>query len=171
MPNRTPKRAKRWSVMPGLSATITVAGVSGGSFLNFADPTTVIRMLGSGVITTSGVAVAGDRCDLTVAIGVVSQDAAALGVTALPDPRGEPAFPWLYWETFCLFFPAPCSASTAGLGPSGATDSVRFKFDIRSMRKIRPREALITLVEYTDGSGTPPIQFEMAQTRILLALH
>ncbi len=94
---------KQWSNIPGLIASISTDQLLGGGILNFAEPATVLRMIcGGGLIRFDSTKQIGDRFDFGYAIGQVSSDAAALGVTALPDPLSEPEYPWLYWKTFTL---------------------------------------------------------------------
>jgi len=47
--------------------------------------------------------------------------------------------------------------------------TVRRQFDIRSMRKLKPRESLVWLVQYGDLSGTPSITTVCGQIRTLVA--
>jgi len=96
---------------------------------------------------------------------VVSSDAFAAGGGSLPDPgTTDPDYPWLYWAAHDFVFNSAALDQQLGEGVS-----LRRSFDIRSMRKIKPRETLAVVVEYTDTIGAPPLTFSMAPTRVLVA--
>ena len=72
----------------------------------------------------------------------------------MPDPLDEPDYPWLYWGAHTFMYPATASPLT----PTGdPRQSLRQVLDIRSMRKLKPREQLVTCVQYSDVAGTPGI--------------
>ena len=168
--SRNARQNKQWSSIPSLKIDMTADGNKGGSILDFAEAATVLRMIGEYILVPTGVASAADDVRIGIGIGVVSSDAAALGATALPDPIGEPEYPWLFWAVHGLYF-AAATSGTAGQGPQGFGGSLRRSFDVRSMRKLKPRESLVAVVEYSDGTGTPPITIKMSNTRVLLGLH
>jgi len=122
---------------------------------------TILRMLGEYVITPTSAPTTNDEARVTVAIGVISADAVA--ANAAPDPGLEPDYPWLFWASHALRF-----ASTA-TDPNSAGASVRAGFDIRSMRKMKPRETLIAVAEYEDFVGAPPLTLSWAAVRVLVA--
>ncbi len=159
-----PRRQKRWDVLPGLTVDLTADGTTAGGFLSLEAPVTVMRMLGGFLITPDpgGTFVAGDLCTIGIGICVVSTDAA--GTASLPDPIGEPQYPWLYWTDLDLVMHA------SGDQAANIAGTVRREFDIRSMRKIKPRESLQLVVEYADTTGAPPIFVNVYQTRVLLAV-
>ena len=98
------RMAKHWHVIAGvsLSFTVDVTGLGGGLALD--GPWTAIRMLGEYTIGPDAAPAAGDQCTIGVGIGVVSSDAFAVGSTAMPDPVGEPEYPWLYWAEHDFHF-------------------------------------------------------------------
>ncbi len=126
---------------------------------------TVIRMIGEYVIspTPGGTFVAGDRVEIALGIAVVSSDAAALGSTAMPDPIGDEAYPWLFWASHKLIF--------AGASPGGdeITAHVRRSFDIKSMRKMKADQDLVLVAQYVDLVGAPPITVDTGTVRVLAA--
>jgi len=161
---RGPRQTKEWAVIPTGGADMTANGLTLGGALAFTEARTVLRMLGEYVVgaTGGGTIAETDNAHITVAIGVVSSDAAAAGFANLPDPFGEPEYPWLYWADHEMLFPS------GGDNGTTAQASLRRSFDIRSMRKIKSRESLIFVLEYTDILGTPPITAANALTRVLL---
>ncbi len=164
------RMGKQWDSILALQQAVSASGTFIGSALGSTTAQTVLRMLGEYLINSTGVAVAGDQCRVTMAIGVVSSDAFAAGAGSLPDPGGEPDYPWLYWASHNLMWPAAVSG-TAGEGAPSIAGVVRKAFDIKSMRRMKPRESLVWVGEYQDVSGTPPIQVSISQTRVLIGLH
>ena len=160
------RKAKQWSQLLGFSGPFVASTTGIGTSLDFTEPATVIRMLGDVLIisTPGGTFVQGDQCGLTVAIGVVSTDAVGVGATAMPDPSSEPEFPWLFWKDSHFIL----EAAPPDLGSPGG--AVRFSFDIRSMRKIKPRESLVWVFQYEDLAGAPPYTVSTGLVRVLLAL-
>ena len=163
------RRSKEWgfiaSEQTALSATATVIIGS----LAFQLPRTILRIMGEYVICPSGATVSADLATIGVGLGVVSTDAAAAGGASLPDPNAEFDYPWMYVASHQMFFSAATS-STAGEGAQGAAPSVRKSFDVKSMRKVKPRESLALIIDYTDITGAPPLQFLNGSIRILLAV-
>ncbi len=156
-----PRQAKVWNSMPSVSLALTADGTSLGGSLAFSAPETVLRCLGELTIgpTFNSAPVAGDSAKIGFGICVVSTDAFTAG--AVPDPLGEPEFPWLYWRSHDLSMVLGAATDNDG------STFVRHAFDVKSQRKIKPRESLVTVVQYSDSVGTPPIAFEMPPWRFL----
>ena len=161
---RSQRKAKLWAAIPSFETTAGADGTIAIAFLSFVTPQTVIRMLGEYNISADVAPVAKDRVKITVGLAKVSTDAATLGATALPDPAGDVAFPWLYWAEHSFYFPE------ASLTEHRVSE-VRQPFDIRSMRKFTAGESLIFIFQYADISGAPVIRFMGSQTRVLTTLH
>ena len=127
------------------------------------EPFTVLRMIGEWCIGPSQVNVINDTCAVSLAVGVVSTDAYTVGGTAVPDPESEVGFPWLYWQSFVL------NMQKAQQDSQGDPFmSIRRTFDIRTMRKIKPRESLVQIFQYRDVSGTPFFDLAWGVTRVLI---
>ncbi len=159
------KLTKEWVSIPGKVALLTATGTVGGSKFDFSTAGTVLRMIGEYCIGPTSAPTAVDGCTIGIGIGIVSTDAATLGATALPDPVLEPNYPWLYWGVHDFYF------STNEADPSAANGSVRRHFDIRSMRKFKPRESLVCVIEYVDSVGAPPMHFDASAIRVLVGFH
>ena len=170
MANRTSARgqrmAKEWHGMGSVAPTAFTANSVAliGGELALDESYTVIRMLGEYVIVPGAAPVANDHALIGIGIGVVSSDAAAVGGTAMPDPVDERGFPWLYWAVHAFNF---LNTST---DPSSAGGSIRQRFDIKSMRKIKRSESLVMVAQYTNGNGNPALDFSPSITRVLIAL-
>ncbi len=159
---RGPRMPKHWHSVAGVSLSFTANTTQIGGGLSLDGPWTAIRMLGEYIIGADTAPTAQDACEIAVGIGVVSSDAFALGATAMPDPIGDSYYPWLYWAAHDFFF---ADSSVA----DGNVRSLRRSFDIRSMRKLKPKETLGVVWQYIDTAGAPPMQLEMAVTRVLVA--
>ena len=159
------RQSKQWEGLPGNVVSMTIGATVLFSSFTGGIPFTILRMLGEYVITPDAAPTAQDNADITVAIGVVSADAAALGSAAMSDPAQEPEYPWLYWAMHPFFFVG------AETDPNSAASSVRRSFDIRSMRKLKPRESLALVVQYEDVAGAPALQICAGKTRLLMGLH
>ncbi len=154
---------KHWEAFLGLRDFFTANETSATGALTFVEGETILRMIGEYTIGPTSAPSVGDDCSVTVGIAVISADAfAAAGAAGLPDPSAEPEYPWLYWTAHPFFF------NVAGLGQGTNNESVRRFFDVRSMRKVKPREVVCGIVEYTDVVGAPPMTFSMGPTRVLL---
>ena len=160
---RSQRMQKHWHVIPGASIAFTSSATGIGGSLALDGPFTVIRMLGEYVLAPNGALTALDSASVIVAIGVVSTDAVAVGASAMPDPGSEPDYPWLFWAAHELFYPGTNNEAAV------ASASIRRPFDIKSMRKMKPRESLVMVAQYFDNVGAPAIQFLAAQTRVLVA--
>ena len=158
-----PRMDKEWQVIGGIELLLTGAGTSLSLGLAPGTAATVIRMIGEYLILNTGSVVVLDSVQIAVGIGVFLTDAFIAGAT--PDPAQEPEFPWLYWKTHALNFPATGSPQN----PAAGHAFVRQAFDIRSMRKMKPRETLAMVVEYVNIVGNPPITVDLTGTRVLLA--
>ena len=104
----------------------------------------------------------GDRIRLTFGLGIVSTDAATLGSTAVPDPGGEPDYPWLWWGTMDLL-------SYLAVGnESWGTSRQIVDVDTKAMRRFKPGQSLIWIVEAASVSGAPVTDVIFHQTRVLI---
>ncbi len=162
-----PRQSKVWTQMPAVQVAMTGTGTSIGGSVSNTEPFTVLRMIGNFLVslTPGGTFAEGDGAGITLAIGVVSTDAATLGATAMPDPGAEPEYPWLFWKQVIL----TVESATPAFGR--IDNSVRMDFDIRSMRKMKPRESLIWVLEYGNFSGSPPVTANLGIVRVLTGLH
>ena len=144
-------------------STILMQQVGGTGGL--ADAFTVLRMLGEYIIFPTNAPVAGDEAELCVGICVVSSDAATVGSASMPDPCDDHGYPWLYWASHPIGFNG--TSVVAAL----ASASVRHSFDVKSMRKIKPSESLVTIAQFSNvsGGGDPPTTIVIGGLRVLLA--
>jgi len=159
------RMAKKWSSMPGIAQPFTASGTTAMTSLQFVEPFTVLRMIGSFMLRATDNVVALDTAQVVIGIAVLSTDAFA--ANQMPDPGAEPEYPWLYWSESTVHFGTTASPD-AGAAGAGV---IRRDFDIRSMRKVKPRESLAVIGQYVDIVGAPPLTMDFDQTRVLLAVH
>ncbi len=162
---RTPRKEKLWTGIGGIQLALVADGTVIGGSIGFNEPQTIIRMLFEYSVSATSAPAALDSAGIHIALGVFSTDAVAAGAASLPDPGSEPQYPWLYWMDHHVFF------STTDPDSSSAAASVRKYGDIRTMRKVKPRESLVWVVQYGDLNGTPPLSVGIGDTRVLLAVH
>ena len=158
------RRRKEWNSINAFGVDLAADGTSLVAGLSVAAAVTVMRMIGEYSISTDGAPTALDEATIIVGIGVISTDAFAAGGGSTPDPGGEAEYPWLYWASHKLYFP------TGTDGYTGDCGNFRRSFDIRSMRKMKPRETLAFIMEYSDMVGTPALRFTAGATRVLIGV-
>ncbi len=156
---------KQWNFMLGQSNALTVdATVIAAGSIGFSTSQTILRMLGEYIITPTSATTALDSALVVIGIGIVSTDAFGAGAGSMPDPAAEPDYPWMYWASHQFFY-----LGTAAAGND--SESIRRFFDIRSMRKVTPRQSLVVVAQYVDNAGAPPLNLNFGQTRVLVGLH
>ncbi len=162
MARRGGRLTKEWVHSLTSIDALTGDGTNLEGSIAFAIPGTVLRMLGEYIITPSAATAAGDRAVISVGVGFVSTDAATLGSTAMPDPESDVEYPWLYWGSHPMFF------GSTSADPNSAGASVRVNFDVKSMRRFKPTESLVTVIQYGNSAGAPPLEFIQAPLRVLI---
>ena len=80
----------------------------------------------------------------------------------MPDPGGDVGFPWLWWKAVGL------NSNATGVSGDLGISVVRYDFDSKAMRKVKIAESLALIVEYSDIVGTPAVDVDIAQTRVLV---
>ncbi len=75
-------------------------------------------------------------------IGVVSSDAFAVGISAMPDPFTDASYPWMWWDYEVL---------TSQTGELFA--SRKIIIDVKAMRKIDIGQTLAFVVQTRDASS------------------
>ncbi len=165
--SRSNRMRKHWPSIPASQTAFTADSTALlSSFVAAAgEPFTVLRMMGEFIVspTPGGAFSAGDTACLGFGIGVTSADAITAGSGSMPDPVAEPDYPWLYWSEV----PTLVFDGTVAEGLSLATRVVRF--DVRSKRKVAPRQGLAFVGEYVDAVGAPPLTVITGGVRFLIA--
>ncbi len=92
---------------------------------------------------------------------VVQEEAAGVGITALPRPLTELDAQWFVYQAFINSF--LFGDGTGFLEPSGTT----YEVDSKSMRKVGLSETIVTVAESNTGQGG----IIRTQGRMLIKLH
>ena len=155
---------KAWVILPGdmIQSSATGTKLFAGS-IAFSSPGTILRCRGRISGTFDETAQVGDFLTTTFGLGIVSTDAATLGATAMPDPSGDGDYPWLWWETMDLR--SSVAAAPTAYGPSAK----ELEIDTKAMRRVKPGQSLVMVMEHSSASGAPVTEFDMARLRVLIA--
>ncbi len=153
---------KQWASIPALGTAITGDGTFQGGSVAFAVPATILRCRGFvQAAFASGVQV-GDDMNINFGLGIVSTDAFAAGAGSMPDPAGEPEYPWLWWQE--VFLNSEQVEEPVSWGPG----ALRLDVDTKAMRKVKPGESLVWVGEATQSLGAPEVNVDFGRTRVLI---
>ena len=124
---------------------------------------TIVRLRGSFQAYLRSATAADDGFHCALGIGIVSDDAFTIGVTAVPNPIADANWPgWLYHR----FFDLHASGAFSADDPNG---SIQFEVDSKAMRKFGSNEILMANLEVVeDTTATMTAWFD---SRVLLKLH
>ncbi len=153
---------KSWAAIPSLQTGFSTETTIIGGSLAFSGPATILRCRGGILARLDATKQVGDLMKVTTAIGIVSSDAFAAGAGSVPDPASEPEYPWLWWNSFTL-----SSQIAAGTDDFGL--SVRaVEVDTKAMRKIKPGESLLWVMQSSASAGSLATSIFFEQTRVLV---
>ena len=143
------------------SASPALINVTGGAFLALR-PWTVVRARGYWSIESDQTAAA-ELQGAHLGMAIVSDQAVAIGVTAVPTPTTDAASDlWFVYETLL-------SSMNAGAGDGQVRDKST-DYDSRAMRKVEDGSQLVVVVETESGAGTSGVVIRHF-ARILIKLH
>ena len=152
-------RKSQW-VGPAPQSYVAVASAGATALSTFAgeEPLTIVRTRGNVSIKpaspTADIEITG-----AVGFGVVSAEALAAGVTAMPEPFSDADWAgWFVWRTFSYDF--EFNDATGINYPNW-----NFELDSKAMRKFGPNEAIVTIAESFSGAFNISVN-----TRLLLKL-
>jgi len=122
------------------------------SSLSAGEATTIVRT--RGMITIKPGSFAADLDIIgAVGIGVISDEAFGIGITAIPTPYSDADWPgWLMWESFAIHLEV---LSAVGFNVPAA---VAIAVDSKGMRKVGSNESLVLIAESQVGA------FDIADT-------
>ena len=158
---------KQWDAAPGLIGSENADATFIGGSLAFNIPATILRWRSHVACMFDETRAVGDRAVFTFGVGIFSTDAVTLGSTALPDPAGEPEYPWVWWKEFrldCFAVHAGANVNDAGWGPT----QQRYDLDSKAMRKIKPGESLLIVGQMSNQAGAPVTLVDLGQLRVLI---
>jgi len=152
---------KQWTVVGATQASFTTDGTGVGGSLGFAVPGTILRcrcFISALMDSNSQV---GDDMGLTFGLGIVSTDAVAAGSGSLPDPGDEPEYPWLWWGDMVVH--SETTTPISSWGPHAQLLQV----DTKAMRRVKPGQSLVWVIQRSGTSGAPTVIIDIGQTRVL----
>ena len=153
-----------WSASAALAAPVAIGGGSAGLlelFVPIAGGETVIRIRGLATVASDQTAAAEDQIG-AFGVGVVSEQAATVGITAVPFPVADAA--WGGWMWHSYFARNIVSLSSVGID-AGLTHQIII--DTKAMRKVGENERLIMVVENVGAGGIDVT----TQMRLLSKVH
>ena len=156
---RAHRRLTEWSSLAAQGyVTVAAAGATLISSVSFEDPGTIIRS--RGIISVKPTTHNSDQ-DFHGAfgIGLVSAEALAVGVTALPEPFSDADWGgWMVWQPFSFNWDfSDLTGQRFG--------SIQMAIDSKAMRKVEPSSAMVFVAESFGGA------FSITeQVRLLLKL-
>ena len=134
----------------GLLAATNVKALGSFVVAIVDDPVTLVRTRGEVGINVSVAAAA--RANIQGAFGmyVITSDANAIGITAIPGPLSDSQNDWFVWVPFTMHV-------LAALDEAGIGQHVRIPFDSRGMRKLKDGDILAVVVEATTDVAAPAL--------------
>jgi len=143
----------------GKIAVQGLAGIGGGGLM------TLIRQRGELVVSAS-FSTLGDSASLAAGIILVTDDAFAIGTTAIPGPISDAANEGWIWHQFCSINSRGVIVAAA----SGAQSyNFRFAIDSKAMRRWDLEEQTLTLVfEMADEVGVITADLAVSTRTLLL---
>ena len=163
-PVRGPRRKKGWDSGPGGTAALALSSSSsailGSGLQVLVDGQTLIRTRGLFSLVGLTAAAVGDGFQGAFGIGIVSENAFGVGITAVPTPITDVGWDgWLFHH-----FVSAHAAQNAG---SDAANQ-HFMVDSKAMRKIKATDVIVAVLEVIEiGTASASVFFD---SRVLQAL-
>ena len=158
------RRTTKWGVGPKaepLSHSASNQQIGTGVILLLESEVTIVRMRGEFFFMLLTAAATGDGFAGAIGIGLVSNEAFAIGAAAVPGPVSEQDWDGWLWHSF--FHSGFAIAADASVGVA-----LRIPIDSKAMRKWSEGYTLCPVVEVTEnGTSTAESWF---QSRLLLKL-
>ena len=157
-PARGPRRLNSWDDGTGGVPAQTITGSTvafvGNAVSVLTDGTTLVRTRGQLDVILAAASAAGDGYQGAFGIGVTTQAAVAVGITAVPTPITEQTWDgWLYWTPISVHV----GEATAG-DKNWASGAQRTTVDSKAMRKLKEDQSIFAVWEVTEiGTATATI--------------
>ena len=155
------RRRVGWEEGPGASAAenflASGSAILGAGLQVLEDGVTLVRTRGSlSAFLVEAVSSPGDGFHCAIGIQVVTNDAFAIGITAMPTPISDMQFNgWLYHRFFDVH--APNSLIPSG----GDVSQVVFEVDSKAMRKVSLGDTIVAVLEVVEiGSADMDLFFD-----------
>ena len=163
------RRRTGWEVGPGDSTLTNFAStqsvILGLGAQALLDGLTLVRLRGSFRALLTAVAGANDGFAGAVGIGIVTAEAFAIGLTAMPLPLTDMEWDgWLYYRPFSV----QSNTATIADGVNSGGVNLEFPVDSKAMRKLREGDTIFAAAQVVEnGTSVMDIHFD---SRILLKL-
>ena len=159
------RRQTTWDIGPGGSVGATAASSTLFPLAVIAsiDGLTVVRTRGELNLALSVITAPLDGFGrIGAGICIVSENAASVGVTAVPSPLADQGWNgWLWYWTGSLFGPSATVANAGG--PANA----RVVIDSKAMRKQKNTDVMVAVLEVADEVGAAVLTAKMNARQLL----
>jgi len=162
-----PRRQTSWETgVPLLTTSVPftadISAILGTGVSPTVDGLTLVRTRGEVLLALTSAAAAGNAFVGAIGIGLASEQAFAVGATAVPLPVSEAgAESWIWHEWFSV---VAFSATDFG----GAAQTQRMVIDSKAMRRVEENMIIYMAIEATE-TGTAGLEVS-ANTRLLFKL-
>jgi len=136
----------RWSGSTFAFPAVATANLTQIIF-NATAATTLMRSRGAVLLSLIDQAV-GDQKVVGLGLIVVTEAAVAAGGSALPSPISVPEAEWV-WHQY-----VPLQSQTVTEDPSTGEGTARIIIDSKAMRKMKPNESLVLVLDAADLAGS-----------------
>ena len=163
------RRRTGWELGPGGTSRTAISAdaiqIMGSGVTLLLDGTTLVRLRGvlEAFLSTAGSIADGFAC--AVGVGIINEDAFAIGATTIMDPLGDAEWDgWLYHR----FFNLHAITATLADGVNANSAYVQIEVDSKAMRKLTDGDVVFAALETVeDGVATGEVFFD---SRMLLKL-
>jgi len=166
-PDLATRRNLQWTEGPGGNTVTTITTSSttilGAGLLAIADVFTIRRLHGFLTLQLNVVGAVGDGFHYAIGYGVVTQDAFAVGVSAMPNPLDDIDWGWMWHRLGAVH----AITATIADGVNAAGVQERIQVDGEAMRVLGSNDVVFCSIQ-TQEAGTSELDVFM-DSRLLLA--
>ena len=154
---RAPRRQNLWSnILTDFATAALASGKTGGGLggggtgLAVAESITLVRTRGQ-LMVHFDPTTANDVVRVGFGLGIFSNDAFGIGITAVPGPLTDAGWDWVYHK---LFMMGPVFSATET--DNSINQNVMFEIDSKAMRKMKDNQTLgwVGEMQVVSGGGT-----------------
>jgi len=162
------RRRRGWSDGPGGTGVTTFTAsahtILGSGAVSLLDGQTIARIRGALAITMVSATAAGDGFSGAIGIGIASETAFGIGVTAVNDPVAEADWDGWIWHSFIQVFAGDKTAGDVNWGVA----NLRMEVDSKAMRKLPESQTVYCSMQLTEiGTSEIDVFFD---SRLLVLL-
>ena len=152
---------------PGATQSISVSGalLLGVGLQAIVSGLTIVRTRGNLSLFLVTADAEGSGFNGAFGLGVVSENAFGVGVTAVPHPIADDDWDgWFYHRKFALFAPAAITAAGSAKewsGIGGVAGAIQIDVDSKAMRKFKESDVVVAVLETTEvGTSIMRVAFD-----------